>query len=343
MAWKQTIGLLTNELSIDFGSSRTRVWMRGRELTIDEPSILVHSNHQTPTIHSYGIEAKIMQGKTPTNMECTTPYIDGNIQAQLCYELLKEWIRRSIRNQPIFKPRILVAHPQYITEEQSKMLYQMFYKLGSRDSLFIDNLVCQALGADLPIQNSKAYMIVDIGKYSTRIGIFSLSSIWKSSHIPVGGFHFDQAIANQLQEQYYIDIGIREIESLKLDMATLSTKTPIRETTINGRYIQQGATQSCRISNHSLIPALYNPAKKLCEGIQKALLGITAEIAQDILQEGITICGGTILLSGLQEFIETSLQIKVNVPKDPDQCAIRGSAALMEDEAYAIWLHEEGT
>ena len=86
MAWKQTIGLLTNELSIDLGSSRTRVWMRGRGLTIDEPSILVHSNHQSPIIHSYGIEAKIMQGKTPTNMECTTPYIDGNIHTQLRLE-----------------------------------------------------------------------------------------------------------------------------------------------------------------------------------------------------------------------------------------------------------------
>ena len=93
-----------------------------------------------------------------------------------------------------FKPRILVAYPQHITEEQSKMFYQMFYKLGSRDSLFIDNLVCQALGADLPIQNPKAYMIVDIGKYSTRMHLFSLSSICKSFHIPVGGFHFDQLL-----------------------------------------------------------------------------------------------------------------------------------------------------
>ena len=342
MAWKQTIGLLTNELSIDLGSSRTRIWMRGRGLTIDEPSVLVYSNPQNPVIHSYGMEAKIMQGKTPHNMECLSPYVDGDIQPLLCYELLREWIRRSIRNQPLFKPRILISQPHHITNEQSLLLKNMFYKLGSRDSLFIDSLLCHALGANLPVQNSKAYMIIDIGKFSTRIGIFSLSSLWISKTIPLGGIHFDQAIALKLQEQYDIRIGNREIEHLKIDMATLSIKTPIKEITIQGRSVQQGATQTCRISNHNLIPALYNPAKKICEGIQRTLQSITPEIATDILQEGITVCGGTILLPGLQEFFETSLQIKINVSKDPDQCAIRGSSILMEDEDYAIWLHEEG-
>ena len=178
MAWTQTIGLLTNDLSIDLGSSRTRVWMRGRGLTIDEPSLLVFSNPQNPIIHSYGLEAQAMQGKTPHNMQCVAPYVDGELQPLLSYELLREWIRRSVRSQPLFKPRILVTVPHKLQPEQLQHFQQLFYKLGSRDSLFIDNLLCQALGADLPIQNSKAYMIVDIGKYSTRIGIFSLSSLY---------------------------------------------------------------------------------------------------------------------------------------------------------------------
>ena len=91
-----------------------------------------------------------------------------------------------------------------------------------------------------------------------------------------------------------------------------------------------------------MIPALYNPAKKLCEGIQRTLQQITPEIATDILQEGTVFCGGPTLLTGLQVLLETSLQVKINMAKDPDQCAIRGSSILMEDEAYAIWLHEEG-
>ena len=112
----------------------------------------------------------------------------------LCYELLREWVRRSIRNQPLFKPRILVFI--LITlHKNNPFILKTYFTNWEVETLFVDSLLCHALGADLPVQNAKAYMIVDMGKFSTRIGIFSLSSLWTSKTIPVGGIHFDQAIS----------------------------------------------------------------------------------------------------------------------------------------------------
>ncbi|MBM76266.1 MAG: hypothetical protein CMK59_12755 [Proteobacteria bacterium] len=343
MLWEQAIGLLTNELALDFGSSRTQIWLRGRGLTIDEPTLAtIRLSKNQYHLEDIGFDALSMQGKAPVGSSVIAPCLNGSIvQPEIAVELLTRWINRSLGGKPLFKPRIVMAMPHHCTPENKKAYLKMLYTIGSKDSIAIDELFCAAVGCELPIHKPKGSMVVVIGLKSTRVGILSLSSILYSNTIPIGGEHFDAALNDWLKSEHHVELGIRGLEDLKINIGAIANPAPLRTVTISCRDSRAGVPRRINLSSPELVGALQRPMVKLQAGIKSVLQQISPELAGDLLHSGVFVCGGGSKLHGFATYLENAIGMTVNIPTSSSTTVISGAAALLEDPSYLQWLYEE--
>ena len=343
MLWEQAIGLLTNELALDFGSSRTQIWLRGRGLTIDEPTLAtIRQSKNQYLLEDIGLDAQSMQGKSPVGSSVIAPCSNGCIvQPEVAVELLTRWINRSLGGKPLFKPRILMVLPHHCTSENKTSYLKILRTIGSKDSIAIDELFCAAVGCELPLHKAKGSMVIIIGLKSTRVGILSLSSILYSSTIPIGGEHFDGALNDWLKSEHHVELGIRGLEDLKINIGAIANPDPSRTVTISCRDSRAGVPRRIHLSSPELVHTLQRPMVKLQAGIKSVLQQVSPELAGDLLQNGIFVCGGGSKLHGLATYLESALGMTVHILPSSTTAIISGAAALLEDPSYLQWLYEE--
>ena len=330
----QALGRLSNDLAIDLGTSTTLVFVRGRGIVVEEPSVVaVQRTGGGTQVLAIGAEAKRMVGRTPEHIQAVRPIREGIIaDFELAEILLRTCVERALGTRPLVKPRMVVCVPVGTTEVERRAIIESARAAGGREVRLVGKSTAAALGADLPIHEAAASMVVDIGGGTTEIGLISMGGIVVNASVRAAGDHLDRALVAAVQQRHNTLIGERTAEEIKLliGRATPDPQGP-NQARVKGRDLGTGIPRDVVISTDEVVAAFQPILDEIIEGIRRALSRTPPELAADILERGFLLCGGGALLPGLDQALRDRTGLPVIVADDPRRSAVLGAGRLLED------------
>jgi len=329
----QALGALSHDIAVDLGTSNTLVYVRGRGIVVDEPSVVaVQRAGGSSRVVAVGHEAKQMVGRTPENITAVHPLQDGVIaDFDLAEALLRTAIERALGSKPLVKPRIVVCVPHRLEDVERRAIQDSARSAGARDVHLVGKPIAAAIGSDMPISEPVGNMLMDIGGGTTEVGLVSLGGIVVTQSTQVGGNHFDRAIAEWVQAKHNVLVGARSSEDLKLAVGCASPGEKARTTQITGRDLGTGIPREIQVSSDEISDALAQPLSMVVEVLRSTLRESPPELAADIVDRGLVLCGGSALLSGIDRYIRDQSGLPVVIAEDPRRCAALGAGRLLED------------
>ncbi len=328
-------GRFSEDIAIDLGTSNTRVFVKDKGIVMNEPSIVAintRSNH----ILAVGRTAKDMLGKTPPHIVTTRPLTKGVISDfEVTEKMLKYFIDKTHEESftLVPRPRIVMNVPMEITEVERKAVEDAALSAGARQAFLVEAPLVGAIGAGLPIEESIGNMIVDIGGGTTQIAVISLSGIvtWKS--LTVAGDEMTKNVLQYARDVFNILLGEKVAEDVKCRIgSSLDTGEPLRMT-MRGRDLVTGLPKEVAVSDAQVREALARSVRTIIENIKATIEVTPPELVADIYERGITLVGGGALLRGLERSISKETDIPVRVADDPQSAVVRGSGALLGNDA----------
>ena len=325
--------MFAKDIGIDLGTANTLVFVRGKGIVLDEPSV-VAINTNTKEVVAVGDEAKEMIGRTPGNIVAVRPLKDGVIadfeatRAMLKYFLTKA--RRVAR--VVRKPRVLVCVPTGVTEVEKRAVLEAASAAGARqrDVYLIEESKAAAIGAGLPVEKPTGSMVVDIGGGTSEVAILSLAGIVTSRSLKVAGDELDDAIATYVKREYGVAIGERTAEELKLAIGWAYVADTGEEREIRGRDLVTGLPHTLNITANEVATAISEQVAAIIDAIKFTLEKTPPELSADIMESGIFLTGGGALLRGLDDLISQDTGIPVRVAQDPLYCVVNGTGLVLE-------------
>lgn len=325
-----TMGL-ANEVGIDLGTANVLVYLKGKGVVINEPSV-VAINMDTDEILAVGAEAKQMIGRTPGNIIAIRPLRDGVISDYSTTErMLKHFIKKTW-GRGFSKPRIMVGIPTGVTEVEKRAITEAATQAGGKDVILIEEPVAAAIGAGIDISQPSGVMIIDMGGGTTDIAVISLGSIVTSKLMKTAGDSFDEAIIKYVRKTYNIYIGERTAEDLKMTIGCAYPRETIVTKKCSGRDLLSGLPKTIEVSSFEILEALDELLEIICQAIREVLEQTPPELAADISVNGIVINGGGALLHGIDKRIEEYVGIRVTVSENPKDCVAIGTGIAMDSE-----------
>lgn len=329
------LGRLSRDLAIDLGTANTLIYCQGRGVVLDEPSVV--AVHKTPSgahgdVLAVGTEAKQMLGRTPGSIVAVRPLRDGVIaDFQITEQMLRAFLRRTVGRAAVVKPRVVVCIPFGLTEVEKRAVHESAKSAGAREVQLISEPMAAALGAGLPVLEPKGSMIVDIGGGTSEIAVIALGGMVQSLSLRVAGDHMNEAIARHVQERLGLFIGERTAEALKLDIGAAAPLAQLRSTTVKGRDAEGGIPRQARLTSEDIRQAVAGPVQQIVEGIRQVLETTPPELAGDILDRGIVLCGGGALLKRLDRLIAETTGLPVVLAEEPMRCVVNGAGMALEE------------
>jgi rod shape-determining protein MreB len=322
---------LTNDVAIDLGTANTLVYLKGREVVIDEPSV-VALEPDTKKVIAVGKKAKEMLGKTPEQIVAIRPMKDGVIaNFEVAEIMLKDFILRSQQRKFLLRPRVIVAVPSGITEVEKRAVKDSAERAGARKVYLVSEPLAAAIGVDLPVHDPSGNMIIDIGGGTTEIAIISLSHIVDHQSIRIGGDEMDQAIISYMRKKHNLFIGEQTAEKIKNE---IGSGYPLEEEItieVRGRDLISGYPISRRISSQEIREALSDTIKEIIEAIKKLFEKTEPELAADIADKGVVLTGGAAQLKGLDRKINEEINLPVFLVENPLTSVVIGSGKILEN------------
>lgn len=297
-------GMFSQDLAIDLGTANTLVFVRGKGIVCNEPSVVtVQTGRDGRRVVAVGHAAKSMQGRTPTGLQTIRPMKEGVIaDFEVTEQMLRYFIKRAHGRSSFVRPRVVVCVPFGITEVEKRAVRESAESAGARAVYLIEEPMAAAIGAGLPISEACGSMIVDIGGGTTEVAIISLRGIVYSKSIRVGGDKFDEAIVNHIKRAYNLYIGDQTAEKIKIGIGSAMPTGQNHVIEIRGRDLVTGLPQVIEISEDEIRQALSEPLKQILEAVRAALERIPPELSSDIVDRGITLSGGGALLANLTRY-----------------------------------------
>ena len=343
------LGLFSLDIGIDLGTANTLVHVRGKGIVINEPS-WVALDKRTRQPLAIGLEAKEMVGRTSGNIIVVRPLRDGVISEFEITEAMLEYFIGKVHEQsvvPLPRPRVVIGIPSGVTEVEKRAVYDAAMSAGARDTFLIEEPTAAALGAGLPIGESRGSMIVDIGGGTTEVAVLSMGGVVVSRSLRVAGDEMDQDIVQYVRNKYNVLIGERIAEQVKWNLGS-AFPLPVEKTTeIRGRNLVTGLPESVEVSSVEVREALSQSVQVIVETIKDALDEVPPEIVADLMDIGICLGGGGALLHGLAERLSDELNLRVWVAEDPLTCVVRGTGIVLEDfsnyNRYLVGLERGST
>ncbi|MED5372341.1 MAG: rod shape-determining protein [Myxococcota bacterium] len=330
---------LSRDLAIDLGTANTLVWAEGKGIVLEEPSVVaVHRSESGAygDVLAVGAEAKEMLGRTPGSIVAVRPLKDGVIaDFHVTEEMLRAFIRRAIGRSPMVKPLVLVCIPFGLTEVEKRAVYESARSAGAREVQLISEPMAAALGAGMPVLEPVGNLVVDIGGGTSEIAVLSLGGAVQSKSLRVAGDHLNSAIATVVQNEHGIYIGERTAEALKLDVGTALPQRPPLVTVVKGRDRVSGIPRQVHVSSEEIRHAIQPLLRKLVEAIREVLESTPPELAGDILQRGMVLCGGGALLRGLDQYLADETGLPVVLADDPLRSVVKGAGRALEDASLS--------
>jgi len=325
-----------DDLAIDLGTANTLIYLRGKGIVLDEPSVVAIRQEGGPNgkkvIQEVGIAAKQMLGRTPGNITAIRPMKDGVIaDFTVTEQMLKHFIRK-VHNSRLFKPspRIIICVPCGSTQVERRAIRESAIGAGASRVYLIEEPMAAAIGADLPVGEATGSMVVDVGGGTTEVGVIALGGLVYKGSVRVGGDKFDEAIINYIRRNYGMLIGETTAEQIKKEIGSAFPGSEVREKEVKGRNLAEGIPRSFPISSNEILEALTDPLNSIVSSVKSALEQTPPELAADIAEKGMVRTGGGALLRDIDRLLMEETGLPVVIADDPLTCVVRGSGKALE-------------
>ncbi|MCW8884489.1 MAG: rod shape-determining protein [Motiliproteus sp.] len=330
---KKLRGVFSSDLSIDLGTANTLIYVRDRDVVLNEPSVVAirHAgNHKS--VVAVGTDAKRMLGRTPGNISAIRPMKDGVIaDFHVTEKMLQHFINKVHENSFLTpSPRVLVCVPCKSTQVERRAIKESAMGAGAREVYLIDEPMAAAIGAGLPVEEASGSMVVDIGGGTTEIAVISLNGIVYAESVRVGGDRFDESIVTYVRRNYGSLIGDATAERIKQEIGSAYPSTEILEIDVRGRNLAEGIPRSFTLNSNEIMEALQEPLSAIVQSVKSALEQCPPELASDIAESGIVLTGGGALLRDIDRLLAEETGLSVIVAEDPLTCVARGGGRALE-------------
>ncbi len=333
--FKNLLGYFSNDLSIDLGTANTLIYVRGRGIVLDEPSVVAireEGGGRGRTMEVVGQEAKNMLGRTPGNITAIRPLKDGVIadftvtEKMLQYFIKKAHGGRFIRPSP----RVLICVPYGSTQVERRAIRESAEGAGARKVYLIDEPMAAAMGAGMPVHEARGSMVLDIGGGTSEVAVISLNGIVYAASVRIGGDRFDDAIINYVRRNYGILIGEATAERIKHEVGSAYPGQEVREISVKGRNLSEGVPRSFTLNSNEILEALQEPLQGIVGAVKAALEQTPPELGADVAERGIVLTGGGALLRDLDKLLMEETGLPVVVADEPLTCVARGGGRVLE-------------
>lgn len=326
--------LFSNDIAIDLGTTNTLVYVRGKGIVINEPSV-VAVNDKTHQVVAVGKEAKIMLGKTPAHIRVVRPLSHGVISDfEVTEELLTYLINKAQGGRMrLFGPRVVIGVPTGVTNVQSRAVRDAAKNAGAREAIILEEPVAGAIGAKLPVSEAVGTMVLDIGGGTTDIAVISLKGVVASSSSHVAGDRFNDNIIEFVRSEFKLGIGERTAEDVKIAIGAVIPLSEALTRSVRGRDFATGLPREIILTDAHIRDAIAPSLDVLMDTIKEVIEATPPELLSDVLQHGVTVFGGGALLRGLPQILAKMLGVPVRVAPDPLTAVVRGAGIVTEDPA----------
>ena len=328
---------LSTDIAIDLGTANTLIYVRGRGIVLDEPSVVAIRQEGGPNgkrvIQDVGLAAKQMLGRTPGNITAIRPMKDGVIaDFNVTEQMLKHFIRKVLDSKMLSpSPRIIICVPCGSTQVERRAIRESALGAGASKVFLIEEPMAAAIGADLPISDATGSMVVDIGGGTTEVGVISLGGMVYAGSVRVGGDKFDEAIINYIRRNYGMLIGEQTAETIKKKIGSAFPGSEVRDMEIKGRNLAEGIPRAFTVSSNEILEALTDPLNAIVGAVKQALERTPPELGSDIADKGMVLTGGGALLRDLDRLLMEETGLPVVVAEDPLTCVVRGCGKALEN------------
>jgi rod shape-determining protein MreB and related proteins len=326
------MGWFSNDMAIDLGTANTLVYVRGRGIVCNEPSVVAKSV-KTGRVLAVGTDAKKMLGRTPGDVQTIRPIKDGVISDfDATGEMLRYFIQRVHNRKSFMRPRIVIGVPTGITQVEQRAVKDAALSSGGREVYLIEEPVAAAIGTGLPISEPSGNMIVDIGGGTTDIAVISMDGVVYSKAIRVGGDKMDEAIISYIKRKYNLLIGEMMAEQIKIELGSAyKTGTDRQTMEIKGRDLVSGIPKTLILDDDEVRESLAEPVSQILNAIKLALENTPPELSADIVDKGIVLAGGGALLKGMDIFLREETSLPIIIAEEPLMCVALGAGRVLDD------------
>lgn len=327
------LGRFSHDIGIDLGTANTLVYVRGRGIVINEPSV-VAINTKTNQVLAIGDEAKKMVGRTPSSIVATRPLVDGVVSDFEVTEQMLRYFIDKVHPQKwnlLARPRVVVGIPSGVTEVEKRAVEDAATNAGARQTFLIEEPMAAAIGCRLPIQEPAGSMIVDIGGGTTEVAVISLGGIVASRSIRIAGDELSEDIIQFARDEFNLTIGERTAEQIKVTVGAAHHLDKVKSMPMRGRDLVTGLPKEVQVTNEQIRKALARSVREVVEAVKITIEETPPELVADILERGIVLAGGGALLKGLDVLLAQQTKMPVHVADDPLTAVARGTGLVLED------------
>lgn len=336
MIFDQVVGFFSSDMGIDLGTANTLVLVKDKGIVINEPSVVAIERDRygggKPRILAVGKEAKEMVGKTPGNIEAIRPMKDGVIaDFDMTEKMIRYFIEKTHRRKNFLRPRIVISVPYGLTQVERKAVRESALSAGAREVFLIEEPMAAAIGADLSIQEPKGNLIIDIGGGTTEIGVTSLGGLVISKSIRVAGDKLDSSIVAWMKTHRGLVIGDKTAEEVKIKIGSAFPMDKELSMGVKGRDQITGLLQRIEITSEDVREAMLENLKEIADALREVLEKMPADLAGDIVENGIVLSGGGALIRGLDKYLSETVRLPAYVADEPLKCVARGTGRILEE------------
>ena len=329
------LGLFSLDIGIDLGTANTLVYVRGKGIIINEPSWVAIERDSNPLrVLAIGAEAKEMVGRTPENIVAIRPLRDGVISEFEVTEAMLDYFIKKAHSQlllPFPRPRVVVGIPSGVTEVEKQAVFDAAISAGAREAFLIEEPMAAAIGAGLPVTESRGSMVVDIGGGTTEVGVFCLGGFVVSRSLRIAGDEMDEDIMQYARQKYNLYIGESMAERTKISIGSAYPLPEETTMTLRGRNLVTGLPDSVEVSSIEIREALGNSVNIIMDLVRDTLDQTPPELIADLMETGICLAGGGSQLKGLAERVGEEMNMRAWVAQDSMTCVARGAGKVLEE------------
>lgn len=334
--FKMLRGLFSNDLSIDLGTANTLIYVSGKGIILNEPSVVAiragGGGNSSKSVVAVGSDAKLMLGRTPGHIEAIRPLKDGVIADFTVTEKMLQHFITKVHGSTLFKPspRVLVCVPCGSTQVERRAIKESAQGAGARDVYLVEEPMAAAVGAGLPVSDARGSMVLDIGGGTSEIAVISLNGIVYSDSVRIGGDRFDDAIIAYVRRNYGNLIGYATAEKIKHVIGCAYPSEEVVEIEVMGRNLAEGLPRGFTLNSNEILEALQEPLSGIVDAVKIALEQTPPELGSDVAERGMVLTGGGGLLKDLDRLIIEETGLPVLVADDPLTCVARGGGRILE-------------
>jgi rod shape-determining protein MreB len=332
---KSFLGYFSNDLSIDLGTANTLIYVRGRGIVLNEPSVVAireEPGRGGKVLEAVGQEAKNMLGRTPGHITAIRPLKDGVIADFSVTEKMLQYFFKKAHGSRYFRPspRVLVCVPYGSTQVERRAIRESAEGAGARKVFLVEEPMAAAIGAGMPVHEARGSMVLDIGGGTSEVAVISLNGIVYAASVRIGGDRFDEAITNYVRRNYGILIGEATAERIKHEIGSAYPGQDVREISVKGRNLSEGVPRSFTLNSNEILEALQEPLQGIVGAVKVALEQTPPELGADVAERGIVLTGGGALLTDIDKLLTEETGLPVVIADEPLTCVARGGGRVLE-------------